>query len=859
MRARPTDPELLARVGRWLLAAEVVVAALALGSLHTGVLAGVAALAGLAAGLVWYGSEPLRARPAATALVVLVLILLGWTAFTVVPLPRAVLAFLAPANADVWARALSPLREPGPSFAPISLDPIATRVELLRGVTYLFTLLAALRVANGRSGVVFLERALVTSGVVMAVGAMLHPATGTGKVFGLYEPAEAFAYDQEHLAPLLNTNHLAAYMNIGFSVALGGLVQRREPALPRSMAGAAALLMVATNLWARSRGGAAALVLATLLVAALTVWVRRRERVSVLPVLAAVVVSIGAVVMATVAMFDASRAKFQHRDTSKLDLIANAFDLLREHAVFGIGRGAFESVFPAVRRGGGHWLFTHPENVIAQLTVEWGVPFALLTFGTLAWALRPRTMLARSQPPIGAWAALVVVALHNLVDFSSEVPGVMVALAVCAGIVTGGSGGGRGTASRVELWSSRPRLVGPVAAAFVGLAALLTLPSADHELQRERRAFRDRGAEGKEPASAFEERARAAMLRHPAEPYFPFMGALDATLRRSPKAIAWASRALDRSPVYGRVHLLLARGLFGRNPAQARLEYRLAASQEPSLRQYLLGEAVPLVHSYDDALELAEEGEPGVEVLEGVSVAVAPRLPSTAVRIDQEILRRAPTAPRPLRRAAEAAIADLVAGARHCGEGGAVCLAEGRAAVEKLKVASSGSCEAPALLAELDVATGHVDEALSSLERALDVASDRSACVRKLVSLARASGQKARAGAALDRLVRLGCTAPSECVDNLLFAADTEAASGNDRRALAFVKRAVERAPERDDLLERMAQMAEKAGLYGEALAAYAKLEARRPNEPRHAAGAARAREAAQRSLVPTSLVPSAD
>ena len=39
------------------------------------------------------------------------------------------LAVIAPHNADVWSRALAPLHEPGPSWAPISLDPTATHLH----------------------------------------------------------------------------------------------------------------------------------------------------------------------------------------------------------------------------------------------------------------------------------------------------------------------------------------------------------------------------------------------------------------------------------------------------------------------------------------------------------------------------------------------------------------------------------------------------------------------------------------------------------------------------------------------------------------------------------------------------------
>ena len=42
-----------------------------------------------------------------------------YTALQCVPMPIGRLAAVAPHNADVWSRALSPLHEPGPSWAPI--------------------------------------------------------------------------------------------------------------------------------------------------------------------------------------------------------------------------------------------------------------------------------------------------------------------------------------------------------------------------------------------------------------------------------------------------------------------------------------------------------------------------------------------------------------------------------------------------------------------------------------------------------------------------------------------------------------------------------------------------------------------
>src|SRR5690606_18081106 len=103
------------------------------------------------------------------------------------------------------------------------------------------------------------------------------------------------------------------------------------------------------------------------------------------------------------------------------------------------------------------------------------------------------------------------------------------------------------------------------------------------ELYNEQRSFRDVGLDRSLDRDAFRARARAAMLRHPAEAYFPFVGAVRATVVRDESVLPWASRALERSPVYGRVHLLLARSLYSRSPAQARLEYRLACQQDGQL------------------------------------------------------------------------------------------------------------------------------------------------------------------------------------------------------------------------------------------------------------------------------------
>jgi len=76
---------------------------------------------------------------------------------------------------------------------------------------------------------------------------------------------------------------------------------------------------------------------------------------------------------------------------------------------------------------------------------------------------------------------------------------------------------------------------------------------------------------------------RQVMLRHPAEPYFPLLGALVA--RSSHRdALPWLTRSLERDPMNGRTHLASAYVVASRqNLLEALLELRLAVAGDDRL------------------------------------------------------------------------------------------------------------------------------------------------------------------------------------------------------------------------------------------------------------------------------------
>jgi hypothetical protein len=844
MTDRARETAWTAKVGPWLLAAAIAGAALAVGAVHTVTLCIVTVVLAAAATLAWWDSEPIRARTSATLLLVTGGVLTAYTACQCVPMPIAWLAKIAPHNADVWSRVLKPLQEAGPSWAPISLDPMATRVEVLKGVAYLLAFVTALRVARRREGVTFLSGAIVATGIALALAALLHPAFGARKLYGIYEPASAYG---RHLAPLLNPNNLATYLNVALCLALAALLAP-EPRVPRPILTAIALVLAGTQVWVASRGGVATMVLGVAVVLVMSRVARSRQQRSTLGVslVAGVAAAAGAVMVALGSSEQASTELFD-ADASKLQLARHAMRMLTSYPIFGTGRGAFESAFPAFRPFAGYNTATHPENVIAQWLVEWGVPLGAAGLVVIAWALRPNAVLARSTTAAGAWAAIVAAAVQNVVDLGSEIPGLMFAPVVCAAIVVGGTAG-RKPRWRVERWGTAPRPVAIACAAAAGFALAGAATGSDHELNADRRTMHDAALVEQVSAPQMQALERAAMLRHPAEPYLPFAAALRAARVHDERVMPWIEATLERARVYGPAHLVLARDIAARSPSQARLEYRLAIEQAPLLLGAVMDEAPRWVGNYYDAIELVPNDKAATTALDLLVTALQPRLPATSARLDAELAMRAPRNPGPPLRAAQGALDDLEAGASAPWCDGATRTACQRSALEKAEQAAQlapGRCEPHALHARAQLVGGDVAKALGELSHAAEAVVERVPCLKELVRLADEAHDEKYTTEAMDKITKAGCSEDAECAGNLVWVAIVEEGRGNHRRALALYKRAYARAPEQDALLESMARLAATVGLHAEAAEDYERLARKRPGEAAWAKAADEQRAAA--------------
>jgi len=718
------------------------------------------------------------------------------------------------------------------------VDPIATRVEVLKGVAYLTAFITALRVARNADGVAFLSTIIIVTGAALAVTALLHPAFGAHKLFGLYEPGPDIA--ERHIAPLLNPNNLAGYLNMAICLALAASVAP-EPRAPRPILAATVVVLAAIQVWVASRAGVVTMILGAFLVLFITRIVRLRERRAIVATLSlgsGVAAAVGGALVVLGGSTDAAN-ELLVTEASKLQMFQYVMRMLPSVAAFGCGRGAFESAFPAFRavsgyrlfKDFGHHTFVYPENFVAQWVLEWGLVGGVLGFLAVAFALRPTVVLARSSTAAGAWAALVALMVQNLADLGTEVPGVCLAGVLCGAIVVAGSSG-RQPSWWGQRWGSWTRVVPAAALAAGALAIVSAARGISGELHSDRVALHEAGVGRAVSAQEMHRLARAAMLRHPAEPYLPFITGLRASYVHDESPLPWMAATLERAAVYAPAHLVLARTISSRAPAQARTEYRLAMEQFPDLVGLVVREASQLITGYYDAMELVPDGPPDLIVLDMLGTTIRDRLPATRRRLDLELVSRAPSAPQPVLRAATDAVDDLEAGdsAPWCaGAARITCGDDALAKAARAQALLPHLCEPYALRARIQVSCGQVAAALAELDAASDRVENRVACLEQLEELALRAGDAARVTDALNRVANAGCREATECARDLSWVAAQEQARGNLSRALAILRRAAARVPDDPSILESMALLAARLGLHAEAADTYERLVTLQP------------------------------
>ena len=315
-----------------------------------------------------------------------------------------------------------------------------------------------------------------------------------------------------------------------------------------------------------------------------------------------------------------------------------------------------------------------------------------------------------------------------------------------------------------------------------------------------------------------------SILRHPAEPYFPLMGAILAARADDTNPLPWIERALERGAVNGPAHLLLAQVL-SRHGAmrQGLLEYRLAYHDDPALAWEVATQVIARAPSFDGLLIAVPDGTEGAGLLEIMgALLAAPSQAELRGRCDRETILRNPRAVAPRVREA-----DLRLRAMAKGSTSTLCTDRARCKAEVLELADSIAAIEPELstattlrarLLELD---DKPIEAARMLSKLCDDVADWLNCLQARVSLAAQVGGPEPFSSAAKDLLGAGCSTPDiVCRHRNLFwpSCARSGVSGAWRSRFTLVRRARTRQNEARWL--RLANAAAQAGAHAQAVEA---------------------------------------
>lgn len=483
---------------------------------------------------------------------------LGVTAIQLAPVPRVVAEFLFPERLAL-VDATFAVSGGAPAWVPATLDPGGTEVAFLRGVALGAAWMtgSALSLRFGRRRVLAMGAA---SALVVVLVALMHELTDSSLLFGVYE----HPWRKMHpVAPLTNGNHFAGFAAFGAILALGQLFESDTRAQRLGWMGAAAVSGAMTA-FSGSRGGAAGLLIGLLLLS-FGMARRRRSRRQSWSYLAA-----GAVLVGVAGVYlggEALMGQLRHGDLSKLDLTLSSLGLAFAYPTLGVGRGAFGPAFTQVV--GSEARYSHPENLLAQWSSEWGIPVTILLLVLLVPPL-VRALLSRRASAVTGAAAVISLAVHDLADFALEMTGIAMVAAACAGAVV--------SSSRQPELPPRPLRFGVVAVATVALTLMtFAAPSLPYLASEELREHAAEWDLGRNPGEL-----DAALQNHPLEPSVVVLAAWQAVRSQRPDAAGWLNRAMTLAPRWPSPHVLAARWLWSVNASrQAALEIREAERLSP--------------------------------------------------------------------------------------------------------------------------------------------------------------------------------------------------------------------------------------------------------------------------------------
>lgn len=343
----------------------------------------------------------------------------------------------------------------------LSMDVEATRAA----VTVIFFVFASLVIAANffasRRRLRVLANFLIIFGLLLAVFALVQQFTWEGKLFWVRPTPAAGAGTG---GPFVNRNHFAGYMEMLIPIPLALAITGGVRGETRLFYGFAAAVMGVAQLASLSRGGLVSLAGGLLFLGVMAAWHRGASHsaassrfvlrpahiiapTAVLIVAGAIWVGADLEILRRLANDPLTTTGVMDRRSVWADTLA----MFRAHPVFGVGLGAFETVYPIYGRGNGTLAIQFAHNDYLQILADGGLIGGALALWFLITVSRSFICGVRSTDrlhsglALGAGAGIFAILIHSLFDFNLQIPSNALLFLVLGSVVSGTADLDRGT------------------------------------------------------------------------------------------------------------------------------------------------------------------------------------------------------------------------------------------------------------------------------------------------------------------------------------------------------------------------------------------------------------------------------
>jgi O-antigen ligase len=365
-------------------------------------------------------------------------------------------------------------KKPGGIFEnwrTLSLDPHATRTELLKILSYLGIFLLIINYVESKRRLIRITTVIVFSGILVALLGIVQKLGDAPKIYWFWEPL--FKKDATFFGPFVNPNHFAGYIEMVIPLSMGLFISKwrylgesrfrgirgflikvgTEEGCKLVLFGFLIALMVGALFLSSSRGG----VISFLGSMAFFLLLMTREN-KARGNLFVVVVLLGSVFSLLIWMGirplleEFSSVQNLSRDYDIQYRFQNWKDstkLIRDFPLLGVGLQAFSSIFPKYKTIGLQYYYLYAENDYLQMLCEMGI----LGFGVFTWFFASfllqvrsgysnyegdRTSRVHDISLYGCLAGVVAVMIHSFWDFNMHIPSNPLLLSIIMGLAIAG-------------------------------------------------------------------------------------------------------------------------------------------------------------------------------------------------------------------------------------------------------------------------------------------------------------------------------------------------------------------------------------------------------------------------------------